>query len=65
VDEAVTARQNEAADCFSPLDTNRPWHAKTTSILKLRDITPWESLRPLLEDLTGYATPYWAKSLSG
>ena len=34
---------------------------KTTGILKLRDLIPWESFRPLLEALTGYATRDWSK----
>lgn len=34
---------------------------KTTGILKLRDLIAWESFRPLLEELTGYAGRDWSK----
>jgi IS5 family transposase len=46
---------------FSALEHEQAVAAKTLGILKLRDIIPWESFRPLLEDLTGYATRDWAK----
>ena len=46
---------------FSAIEHEQAVAAKTTGILKLRDVIPWESFRPLLEDLTGYATRDWAK----
>jgi IS5 family transposase len=46
---------------FSAIEHEQAVAAKTTGILKLRDVIPWESLRPLLEELTGYATRDWAK----
>ena len=41
---------------FSAIEHEQAVAAKTTGILKLRDVIPWESFRPLLEELTGYAT---------
>jgi transposase, IS5 family len=41
---------------FSALEHEQAVAAKSTGILKLRDVIPWESFRPLLEELTGYAT---------
>ena len=49
------------AGLFSAIEHERAVAAKTTGILKLRDLIPWESFRPLLEDLTGYATRDWRK----
>ena len=46
---------------FSAIEHEQAVAAKTTGILKLRELIPWESFRPLLEDLTGYATRDWAK----
>jgi IS5 family transposase len=46
---------------FSAIEHEQAVAAKTTGILKLRDVIPWESFRPLLEDLTGYATRDWTK----
>lgn len=34
---------------------------KTTGILKLRDLIPWEDFRPLLEELAGYDKRDWCK----
>ena len=46
---------------FSAIEHEQTVAAKTTGILKLRDLIPWESFRPLLEELTGYATRDWKK----
>lgn len=46
---------------FSALEHEQAVASKSTGILKLRDIIPWESFRPLLEELTGYATRDWSK----
>jgi IS5 family transposase len=46
---------------FSAIEHEQAVAAKTTGILKLRDMIPWESFRALLEELTGYATRDWAK----
>lgn len=46
---------------FSAIEHEQAVAAKTTGILKLRDVIPWESFRPLLEELTSYATRDWAK----
>ncbi len=46
---------------FSAIECEQAVAAKTAGILKLRDVIAWEGFRPLLEDLTGYATRDWAK----
>ena len=46
---------------FSAIEHEQAVAVKTTGILKLHDLIPWESFRPLLEDLTGYATRDWSK----
>lgn len=46
---------------FSAIEHEQAVAAKTTGVLKLRDVIPWEVFRPLLEDLTGYATRDWKK----
>ena len=46
---------------FSAIEHEQAVARKTTGILKLREIIPWESFRPLLEELTGYATRDWSK----
>jgi len=46
---------------FSALEHEQSVASKTTGILKLRDLIPWESFRLLLEELTGYATRDWTK----
>ncbi len=46
---------------FSALEHEQVVAKKNTGILKLRDVIPWESFRPLLEELTGYATRDWSK----
>lgn len=55
-------RQTErGGGLFSAIEHEQAVAAKTTGILKLRDVIPWESFRPLLEELTGYATRDWAR----
>jgi len=46
---------------FSALEHEQAVAAKTTGILKLRELIPWESFRALLEELTGYAKRDWSK----
>jgi IS5 family transposase len=46
---------------FSAIEHEQAVAAKTTGILKMRDVIAWESFRPLLEELTGCATRDWAK----
>lgn len=46
---------------FSAIEHEQAVAAKSTGVLKLRDVIPWESFRPLLEELTGYATRDWKK----
>jgi IS5 family transposase len=46
---------------FSAIEHERAVAGKNTGILKLRDLIPWESFRPLLEELTGYDKRDWSK----
>lgn len=46
---------------FSAIEHEQAVARKTTGILKLRDFIAWESFRPLLEELTGYAKRDWSK----
>lgn len=46
---------------FSAMEHEKAVASKTTGILKLRDLIPWESFRPVLEELTGYAQRDWNK----
>ena len=46
---------------FSAIEHEQAVAAKSSGVLKLRDLIPWESFRPLLEELTGYATRDWKK----
>lgn len=46
---------------FSAIEHEQAVARKTTGILKLRDLIDWESFRPLLEQITGYATRDWRK----
>jgi hypothetical protein len=46
---------------FSAIEHEQAVAAKTTGILKLCELIPRECFRPLLEDLTGYATRDWSK----
>jgi len=55
-------RQTErGGGLFSAIEHEQAVAAKSTGILKLREVIPWESFRPLLEELTGYATRDWKK----
>ncbi len=46
---------------FSAIEHEQTVAAKSTGFLRLRDVIPWEIFRPLLEELTGYATRDWKK----
>ena len=46
---------------FSAIEHEQTVAAKTNGTLKLCDVIPRESFRPLLEELTGYATRHGAK----
>ena len=54
-------RTERGGGLFSAIEHEQAVAGKTTGILKLRAVIPWESFRPLLEELTGYATRDWAK----
>lgn len=46
-------RTERGGGLFSAIEHEQAVAARTVGILKLRDIIPWESFRPLLEELTG------------
>lgn len=54
-------RTERGGGLFSAIEHEQAVAARSVGILKLRDIIPWESFRPLLEELTGYATRDWKK----
>jgi len=54
-------RPERGGGLFSAIEHEQAVAAKVSGILKLRDLIPWESFRPLLEELTGYATRDWKK----
>jgi len=46
---------------FSAIEHQQAVAAKTAGILKLRDLIDWEGFRPLMEELSGYATRDWSR----
>lgn len=54
-------KQDNGGTLFSAIEHQQAVAAKTTGILKLRDLIDWESFRPLMEELTGYATRDWSR----
>ena len=54
-------KTDTGAGLFSAIEHEQAVSAMNTGILKLRNVIPWESFRPLLEELTGYATRDWKK----
>jgi len=48
-------------DLFSALNHQKKVTRREVGILKLRDLIDWESFRPVLEEVTGYATKDWSK----
>lgn len=54
-------KQDNGGTLFSAIEHEQAVAAKTTGILKLRDLIDWESFRPLIEELTGYAKRDWSK----
>jgi IS5 family transposase len=54
-------RTERGGGLFSAIEHEQAVAGRSTGILKQRDVIPWESFRPLLEELTGYATRDWTK----
>ncbi len=54
-------KQYNGGTLFSAIEHQQAVAAKTNGILKLRDLIDWESFRPLMEELTGYATRDWSR----
>jgi len=48
-------------DLFSALEHQKKVTQREVGILKLRDLIDWECFRPVLEEVTGYATKDWSK----
>lgn len=48
-------------DLFSALGHQKKVTRREVGILKLRDLIDWEKFRPVLEEVTGYATKDWSK----
>lgn len=46
---------------FSAIEHEQAVAAKNTGILRLRNLVAWESFRPLLEEISGYAERDWSK----
>lgn len=54
-------KTEQGGGLFSALEHERAVAAKSTGILKLRELIPWESFRVLLEELTGYDKRDWSQ----
>lgn len=54
-------KQEKGGGLFAAIEHQQAVASKTTGILKLRDLIPWESFRELLEEVTGYAGRDWSK----
>ncbi len=54
-------KQDNGGTLFSAIEHEQAVAAKTHGILKLRDLIDWEAFRPLVEELTGYATRDWSR----
>jgi len=54
-------KTGQGGGLFSSIEHEKAVAGKSTGILKLRDLIPWESFRPVLEEFTGYAQRDWKK----
>ncbi len=54
-------KQNKGENLFSAIEHQQAVATRKIGILKLRDMIDWESFRPLLEELSGYAGRDWSK----
>lgn len=52
---------DKGGNLFSAIEHQQAVAKREIGILKLRDIIDWESFRPLLEELCGYANRDWSK----
>jgi len=48
-------------DLFAALEHQKKVTGREIGILRLRDLIDWESFRPVLDEVTGYATKDWSK----
>ena len=48
-------------DLFAALAHQKKVSQREVGIRKLRDLIDWERFRPVLEEVTGYATKDWRK----
>lgn len=54
-------KQDKGGNLFSAIEHQQAVAKREIGILKLREIIDWESFRPLLEDVCGYAGRDWSK----
>lgn len=54
-------KQDKGGNLFSAIEHQQAVAKREIGILKLREIIDWESFRPLLEELSGYARRDWSK----
>jgi transposase, IS5 family len=54
-------KTEQGGGLFSALEHEKAVASKTTGILKLRDLIPWENFRSLLEEISGYTARNWSK----
>lgn len=54
-------KQDKGGNLFSAIEHQQAVAKREIGILKLREIIDWESFRPLLEELSGYAGRDWSK----
>ena len=54
-------KQDKGGNLFSAIEHQQAVATREIGVLKLRDMIDWESFRPLLEELSGYAGRDWSK----
>ena len=54
-------KQDKGGNLFSAIEHQQAVARREIGILKLREIIDWESFRPLLEEISGYAGRDWSK----
>ena len=53
--------QDGGGNLFSALEHQKSASQRVVGILKLRDLLDWETFRPVLNEVTGYANKDWSK----
>ena len=52
--------QDKGGNLFSAIEHQQSVAKREIGILKLREVIDWESFRPLLEEISGYAERDWS-----